>query len=467
METLVKKRLLMPFLVGISAALLSGCPSQESEPQTDPNAHIETYAAPARASLQYNATASQSQQFQQQHSAYTAEQLHYQPLDEDNYHASPFDQQQFMAMISLGAVSDTLDALGSSVGLGTPTTKTHQTISALQQQLNELPSIQTRSSLWGQQSYPFFVDYLQQQSLYYAPELLGADFVYSAAMVQDEIVSWLGNPSVLLEISNKTRLVAAQQSEVNTTWSATLTTTQIDGRFAILEEDRQRWVKMVKIDGNMETAEQEDYRAVKIPLSDPSLSLQIITPKLGRFSAVKSRVDDTFITTLQRHYQLQTHSISLPHFSLSQLGWPEGAMDIGVASIEEQAALSAVNNHGELYLLTPQREIDFTLDANGIQSKTILSITHEATKDEQWTPSPDPLTPSFPIGLVSTTASPETPCYHPPDQRPLLFILYEQQTGAILQTGQVTTLYGRNVSPDWYVSPWSACGTRPPITIME
>lgn len=456
-----KTELFAPMLIGVSALLLSGCPLQDAEQdEADTEVHIETYAAPARSSFQYNAIESHSQQFKQQHHGYAAEQLRYQPDGEDNYHAAPFDQQQFMAMVSLGAATDTLGALGNSVGLTPPSSETHQTISSIQQQLNNLSSMTIRTGLWGQQNYPFSVDYLRQQSLYYAPELFGVDFVNNSIQADDEIRHWLSNPLGAYSTDDRSRLVAAQQSKINATWSAALTTTQVEGRFAILEEDWQRRVTMVKVDGNMDTTEQADYTAVKIPLSDPTLSLQIIMPGLGKFESVKNSVNSNFIATLQQQYQLQTHTLMLPHFTLSQLEWPEGAIDIDIAAMEEQADLSAVNNYGELYLLTPQRKIDFKLGNNGIESNTALSITHRATEDEQWTLPPSTLPPTW-SGIVITSPLNRQSCYYSPDQRPFLFILYEQQSETVLQIGQVTTLYGESVSPDWYVGLWQACGTGP------
>lgn len=457
-----KTELFAPILlVGVSALLLSGCPSQDAEQEeTDTEAHIETYAAPVRSSFQYNAIESHSQQFKQQHHEYAAGQLRHQPEGKDNYHTAPFDQQQFIAMVSLGAATDTLEALGDSVGLTSPSSETHQTISAIQQQLNSLSSMTIRTGLWGQQNYPFSVDYLRQQSLYYAPELFGVDFVNDPMQADDEIRYWLGNPLGAYTTDGRSRLVAAQQSKINAAWSAELTTTQVEGRFAILEEDEQRWVTMVKIDGNMDTTEQADYTAVKIPLSDPTLSLQIITPELEKFESVKNSMDSNFIAALQQQYQLQTRTLMLPHFTLSQSDWPEGAIDIGIAAMEEQADLSAVNNYGELYLLTPQRKIDFKLDNNGIESNTLLSIVHQAMEDEQWTLPPSTLPPTW-SGVITTSPANRQPCYYSPDQRPFLFILYEQQSETVLQIGQVTTLYGESVSPDWYVRLWQACGTGP------
>ncbi len=473
-----------------------------SEP-LDNVAYIETFLAEGQRKLSSSTNTSAMADFQQSLLRYAFSDYVSHASTELNFVSAPFDQQQLLAIIALGADGTSLQALSKAGNLELADMEVQLAFNDKDQQLDALGSVERQGFLWGQERYKFSHQYLQNQDELYGPQMNGLDFQAASALAQTTVSEALGGQLELTEIDDRSRLVAAQTSQLDAAWSAELKVEPARGRFAVLKNDEQRWVDMVRIDGMMNVIEADDYRAVEIPLVDSELSLLLITPALGEFDNLRSRFDQTFLQEqLEKLAPAQTTAMvplfeidrkltknEMPDLGVALLGpeapkvvfdengvpqWvlnDEGVYEVLVVEAEVDpdavANFSGVNDAGYLYLLPPRQRIAFNLGETGVNSLTASAVVHEATENEpSWlfnNPSQSGYAGFSMFSSDNTTLWPsEKSCFYPPDQRPFLFAVYSRQSQTLLHLGHVVELSGAKVDPDWMVSSYSDCGDSPP-----
>ncbi|MEW5757647.1 MAG: serpin family protein [Pseudomonadota bacterium] len=466
--------------MGLLAPLvLSGCQKESAnQANADDSAYIETFSAAGQriAPADLTAAGAQPSALTPGHHAFAFATF---PATTDvNTITAPFEWQQFLSMVALGAAGTTLDAMADAARLDLQDAAVYPAVSAWEQQINALTAVERKHLLWGQQRYRFAGDYLQSQAELFGPEMLGVDFQADPAVAGAQINQTLGDTLTLAGIDQRTRLVAAHTSRITAAWSAATTVEPVRGRFAVLEDDEQRWVDMVRIRGTMNTASGADYRAVEIPLADPGLSLLMIIPAGGAYDDVRSRFDQAMFDALLPQLQPAATSIMVPLFSLSHVLSEAELPDLGVALIEPSSAapddtadFSRVNHLGYLSLMSPQQRITLATTADGLTAATATAVVHTASVDEPpvvWEGSSVTVSAGGGggnYGIFGFTDY-ESPCFYSPDQRPFLFAVYARATSTLLHLGQVVTLEGPAVAPDWTTSTGS-CGDSPPVEVYQ
>jgi len=311
-----------------------------------------------------------------------------------------------------------------------------------------------RSGLWGQIDYRFSKSYLEAQETWFGPQVSGADFLGDYRTARDTVRDWFEEP-YYSDINSMTRLVLAQESRLDGYWPSTLDALEtFTGRFAPLSGSEQTWAEMVRLTGRLDSAQGEDYQAYRIPLSGADLSFLMIVPAEGAFDAVKARMDRPFLQTLLSQLAAEDTSVAIPKAELRTYGWPAQIPSLGDALSRETADFSGVNGQGYLFLHKPGYKVSLSLRDPGVSTYTQALTIHEATPDEPASLFNGHSSAGSIMSLMDSSWGYK--CYYPPDQRSFLFLVYDDQTGTLLNTGQVTKLLGDTVSPDW--TSYSPCG---------
>jgi len=429
--------------------LLLGCQSdqvsEDLNSSPDDFAYIETFSAQGLRTLPSSDNAAVITELQQAHLNYAFSDYAKHASTDVNFVSAPLDQQQLVAMLALGADGTTLQAVSDASGFDLTDVAVHFAISDWDLQINAISSVEQQRFLWGQQRYIFSAEYLQNQAELFGPTMVGLDF-QAASYLADTVINEALSGLDLTEFDDRSRLVVAQTSQLDAAWSQGLSVESMTGRFAVLEDDEQRWVDMMRISGMMNVIEADDYRAVEVPLADSELSLLLIMPEIGGFENLRSRFDQAFLhEQLERFAPAQT-TLMVPVFDIVQElsgnelpdlgvalvepGLPEPALsgsqvldvvfdengipvlvfelnDEGVLVLQDTANdevetvplevfaeaeaevvldtvanFSAVNDAGYLYLLPPQQQVDFSVGQVGINSLTASAVVHQATENE-------------------------------------------------------------------------------------
>ncbi|MFC1747797.1 serpin family protein [Pseudomonadota bacterium] len=464
----------------------------EIEPAVEKTAYIETFLADGQRKTAEEIEHSALAELQQKHLSFAFDNYHDHFIPGENFVSAPFDLQLQLAIVALGAEAPTLLALGNASNLNLSTEIDYQRIASWEQHISEQDSVDRQHFLWGQERYLFSEDYLQTQAELFGPVMAGLDFISAAALSNTTLSETLTGLS-LADIDERTRLIAGQTMHIDVQWSALSRVEKVKGRFYYensysFDDIEHVETDMMRIEGELNTLETEAFRLVEIPLSDPNLSLIIVTPDFETFmySSDETIGDPTFLSEKFKQRTPKQTTVMLPLFEIETLLREGQAPDLGIAGIEYiadqtsavqpsspldgAANFSKINNAGFLYLLPQQQRIKFGLSETGITSQTSSAIQHKATEDEpEWLLS-DYWVQNLSGGEYSVRVE-SVPgirsCYYPPDQTPFLFALYEHSTGTVLHLGHVAKLYGQPLAPDWTISRWSNCGTSPPIQVYK
>lgn len=461
-------RLFYIWLILQGSLFLCGC--TESEEEADNTVNLETYQANGlRISSEQMPDASFANITQSYHDYAFSEFLAHTPSYQNSIIA-PFDWQQFMAMLSLGAEGATLDAFSTASMLNFNLVAMYEDVSVWEQALAANPAIDRVSYLWGQSGYRFSLDYLQQQAELFGPQMSAYDFRLDSYQARLEISDTLFISDYLAD--SKTRLVTAQTTHLNSGWSSLLRAEAVIARFGGAVE--QQWVEMVKLDGQLNLYEGASFKAVQVPLSDAGLSLMVITPNEGSYAEVRNNLTSAFWNQLINNLSVADTSVYVPTFILERELMADDLPYLGVALSDQLANFSAINNAGFLYSQQPEQRISLSVDETGVSSVTKNIAVHTAMENE-----PEIL---FDFSVVfnagnsanlvffAVTASdpvPDKDCFYPPDQSPFIFSVYDMATNTLLYLGQITTRAGNVVTADWQVPYYAECGAEPPVDVYK
>lgn len=240
-------------------------------------------------------------------------------------------------MVSVGADGTTRSAFSTATGFDLGNAATYAGISLWEQQVDGLASVERRRMLWGQQRYRFALDYLQAQAELFGPAMSGLEFQAAPALAQTSINDALNGELTLTEISDRARLVAAQTTRVEAAWSAALSTEVVNGRFG--PQNEQQWVDMVRIEGQLNVADSENYHAVEVPFAEAGLSLVMITPAEGTFDAVRAGLNRAFWDDLHGKLAPATATVHVPQLALMRELSSGDLPDFGVALTDGAPAI--------------------------------------------------------------------------------------------------------------------------------
>ncbi|MCF6362259.1 MAG: hypothetical protein L3J88_02675 [Gammaproteobacteria bacterium] len=452
----------LPVWLLTAAMLLTACAEEATTPVDidDDRVSIESYPGDDRRTPPEALVAAAASDPAAVHLAFAFDDFRFR-AGEGNTLTAPFDVQQLLAGLTLGARGETLQAIATAGGWPSLEDSVRAEIlaglSLWEQRIGDLDAVERQRLLWGQQGYRFHRDYLQAQAELFGPEMAGLDFRDDFISARSAIEDALDDRLALEEIGERSRLILAQTTRLQTAWAEGLTVEPFEGRFG--EHEEQRRVPMLHIGGELSVAEGEDYRAVAVPLAEDGLSLVVIIPAAGSFDTVRGRLDAGFWQQLTEGLAPEQTTLDLPVFSLQRMLVDDMLPGLGIALSEAQADFTPVNGAGFLYLEPLRQSIELQVGEEGLNAVTAVAAVHTATEDE-------------PLGLIlgNITAgvgdSPDSPvisCFYPPDQRPFLFAVYVRDTATLLHIGQVKTLEGSLVVADWTVG----CGDSPPVDVYR
>lgn len=369
---------------------------------------------------------------------------------------APLDVQFFLAQLSMGAEGATRDAFSAVSDFNFKENISYADISLWEQQITQLNSIDRQKVLWGQSGYLFRRGFLDAQVEYWAPEIKGLNFLQDPYTSENVIYETLYDEQLSPVIDRRSRLVVFQVSQLASGWNNGINVTPVIGRFG--EQNIQRVTNMLKITGDLNSFETEEYSAVELPFASDELAMLIITPAQGQFESVRKKLNGALWKKLTSSLSVVNVSIQLPELVLEREYLSSGFYNLGVAfnrevsASEEAADFSGINNQGFLYLSSPVQNTELNLNVSGLSAKTALTAVLSATDDEPTNLFDDSfgfnanfnatiVTSYDPFGGYSST------CISPPDQRPFIFAVYAKKSGAILYLGEIGILDVKRIDP--------------------
>jgi len=356
---------------------------------------------------------------------------------------SPASISIALSMTYAGAAGTTASEMASALHFTLPPARLHPAFNALDLALTSRGQgqlgadggpmqVNIVNALWAEQTHTFRSDFLDTLAANYGAGVNLLDFVnapdasrltinaWVASQTNNEIQDLLPSDS----IDSGTTLVLTDAVYFNAAWHIFDQSNSQDDTFTRLDGSTVTAKFMEADGGNLPAAQGTNFVAVSLPYGDPNLpyadqtlSLVVVLPDPGQFTEVESSLNATALTTLVAGLTTQPVGLFLPRFKIETgTSLKETLTALGMTSAFTSAA-------------------DFS-GMDGTQGLSISDVIHKAfiNVGEKGTEA----AASTAVIMGGTSGS-----YVSPSQlivnadRPFLYFLRDQPTGAILFMGRV------------------------------
>ena len=349
---------------------------------------------------------------------------------------SPASISIALAMTYAGAAGTTATEMAQTLHFTLPPDRLHPAFNALDLALASRGQGQPGAdggpmrlnivnALWAEKTYAFRSDFLDTLAANYGAGVNLLDFINAPEPSRVTINTWAAEqtnnkiqdllPSGIID--SLTRLVLTNAVYFNAAWKTSFNPNHTsDGSFTLLDGSSVT-VKFMDADlFDLPATQGTNFVAASLPYADDRLSLVVVVPDAGKFSQVESSLDATALGALVAGLTSQHVSVALPRFRvetgtnlnelLKTLGMPS-------AFIDGTADFSGMDGTQNLYI-------------GDVVHKAFIDVAEKGTEAAAATA----------VGIETTSLPP------PPDlvvraDRPFLYFLRDQPTGAILFMGRV------------------------------
>ena len=357
-------------------------------------------------------------------------------LTNTNLVFSPASISIALAMTYAGAAGTTATEMAQTLHFTLPPERLHPAFNALDQTLASRGQGQLGAdggpmrlnivnALWAEKTYTFRSDFLDTLAANYGAGVNLLDFLHAPDPSRLTINAWVsdqtnGKIKDLLpadSIDSSTALVLTDAVYFNAAWKTPFDPNDsYDGSFALLVGGSVTVKFMNATLDSLPAMQGMDYVAASLPYADDRLSLLVVVPDQGKFSQVESSLDASTLGTWAAGLTSLRVGLNLPRFR-----------------VETGASLVAILKTLGMQSAFVPGAADFS-GMDGTQSLCIGDVVHKAFIDvaEKGTEA------AAATGVVMQTVSMPAP----PDlvvnaDRPFLYFLRDQPTGAILFMGRV------------------------------
>jgi len=349
-----------------------------------------------------------------------------------NLFFSPHSISAALGMTSAGAAGDTASQMADTLHFSLPPDRLHPAFNALTQAL-ETPAttedagtpfeLSVANSLWGQAGFDFLPAFLDLLGLNYDAGMNLVDFAADPEASRQAINAWVeeetrGKVRELVGqgvINSLTRLVLANAIYFKAGWvhpfEANATTSE---PFYLLDGSAVD-VPMMHQSESFAVADMGDYRAIELPYLGGGISMLVLLPEEGQFEAVQSRLSAEEIEAVLAALRPAQVALSLPKFAVEtdfNLNEPLKALGMVDAFDIERADFSGMTGKPELYI-------------GNVLHKAFVDVNEEGTEAAAATA----------VIMQLRSAPLETIEFR--IDRPFLYLIREEPTGAILFMGRL------------------------------
>ena len=347
---------------------------------------------------------------------------------------SPASISIALAMTYAGAAGTTASEMAQALHFSLPPAQLHPAFNALDQALASRGQGQLGAdggpmqlhivnAVWAERTYTFKTAFLDILAANYGAGINLLDFVSAPDPSRLTINIWVADQTenkiqdLLPEgsIDSSTRLVLTNAVYFNAAWKVPFSPNETrDGQFALLDGSSVSAKFMYGYLDKIPTVQGTNFVAVSLPYADDRLSLVVVLPDAGKFSQVESSLDASSLGTLVAGLTSQMGYVIIPRFRV------ETGSDL--VSLLKALGMKSAFSIGSA---------DFS-GMDGTHSLYISDVIHKAFIDvaEKGTEA------AAATGVVVGNASVPPPPLLRAD-RPFLYFLRDQPTGAILFMGRV------------------------------
>ena len=287
--------------------------------------------------------------------------------------------------------------------------------------------LSTANQLFGQQGFGFEQPFLDTLAAEYGAGMRLVDYETAPEPARQLINAWVGDqtrdriPELIPQgvINELTRLVLTNAIYLNAPWTvpfeATLTAdapfTRLDGAQVTTPFMHHNGTRLYAA-GAVAGA---GYQAVELPYVGGTLSMLLVIPEAGEFTAVEDALDTNALASITEQLHAAGVDLALPRFEFrTQSPLKQVLADLGMpTAFTDRADFSGITSEAQLFIADVLHEAFIAVDEHGTEAAAATAVIAQAT--------------SAPAEQVELTVD-----------RPFLFLIQERETGTILFMGRVT-----------------------------
>jgi serine protease inhibitor len=347
-----------------------------------------------------------------------------------NLFFSPYSIAQVLTMTSAGARGQTLQQMAQTLHSALPQEQLHPAANALDQALTNRGAqqdgfkLEIANSVWGQSGHTFLPEFLDVLATNYGAGLRLLDFkaapdsartTINAAIAQqthDKIKDLLPPGSV----NALTRMVLANAIYFNAKWVAPFAKEAThDGPFN-LDQGGPVMLPMMSHQAMYFYAAGQGYQAIALPYRG-GVSMVVLLPDAGQIAAFETGLDSARLQAILDSLSPQDVALTLPKFEhhSASISLKDQLIALGMAdAFDAQAAdFSGMDGTRDLYISDGIHKAMVRVDEDGTEAAAATAVTMETTAARV-----DP-----PLTLTI--------------DRPFVFVIRDDATGALLFLGRI------------------------------
>jgi serpin B len=354
------------------------------------------------------------------------QQLRGQAGSDDNLVFSPVSISLALAMLYNGAQTETATQMAATLHFTLPTDRLNAAFDALDLALTAPPSdagsfqLSLANAAWTQTGFPILPAYLDVLAESYGAGLDTVDFETAPDAARDAINAWVANqtqnqiPTLFPagSIDNLTRLVLANAVYFHGDWVTPFDANSQNATFHAQAGDVSVPMMMNK-DASAALWSGTGWQAAALAYQGATASMILVVPDAGTFDSFEQSLTADSLGTILMNSQQAFGALSMPSFRFSlstSLNDTLAALGMPDAFSEADADFSGIDGMKDLHVQTVVHQADIAVDEKGTTAAAATGIV---------------------VGTASVVLTSLT------IDRPFLFFIVHQSTGALLFAGRV------------------------------
>jgi serpin B len=347
----------------------------------------------------------------------------------ENIILSPYSVSTALAMTYAGARGETESQMADVLHFTLPQEELHTALGDLSAQLNSGEGgdegdlqLHIANALWAQEGYPFRQDYTDLVQSSYDAGLQTLNFEadpeasrqtindWVSAATEDRINDLLGPDT----ITDRTRLVLTNAIYFKAQWASQFEeeATQ-DGPFT-LSDGSDVTVPMMHQTENFGYLQGDGFQAVELPYVDNTAAMLVLLPDEGQFDTFEGALTAEQFDSIRGSLEYKQVALQLPRFSY------EASFDL-VPPLQSLGMTDAFTDAADFSGMS-----DESLLISAILHKAFVLVDENGTEAAAAT-----------AVVMEVTAAPADMPIEMTVDRPFLYVIYDQTSGAILFMGRV------------------------------
>lgn len=288
--------------------------------------------------------------------------------------------------------------------------------------------LSTANALWAQNDYPFDQNYLKTIETYYHGKATNLDFANDTENSRQTINQWVSGktaqkiPQLFApgSLNPLTRLVLTNAVYFKGKWAAPFAKEATQEKDFAASTGAKIKCQMMNKQNNFGYTQTPDYQALELPYEKNDLSMMVVLPQAGKMAALENNLTTTKFTEIKKSLKPELVNVFLPKFKFDtsyNMNQMLAKMGMPTAFTPDMADFSGI------YDKTKTIE---NLYIGLVIHKAYVDVYEEGTEAAAATG----------VAMGGFSSLPPQPKIFNAD-RPFIFAIIHNQTGAILFMGKV------------------------------